>query len=176
MMQAIVLPLIYGCLLSFPPADGAAVDICDDKTRGKKCGSFSKCEDCVRCSSECAWCVIGGLCSRFCHHLQPCTDETCAKDASDFKCMQMQDAHYALTDFQNAGGVDLEAKAKKVKPGIAEERKDRNYDPFAFVVEDRPDKNIGIEKKFTGALDSSDPPSMGEAMLSNNGAGQLLRR
>ena len=107
-------------LVACGKANDAAVSTCDDKKRGKSCGSFSKCQDCVRCNSECAWCVIGGLCSRFCHDrvLNPCTDDTCAKDASDFKCMQMQDANYALTDFESAGGVDMKVKPKTVKPGV----------------------------------------------------------
>jgi hypothetical protein len=180
--HGITLVVVGLCLaVLYDPTRGSAdvMAICDDKKRGKKCGSFSNCEDCVRCNSECAWCVIGGLCNRFCHGrvLDPCTDDTCAKDAADFKCMQMQDANYAQTDFESAGGVDMKVKPKKVKPGITEERKDRNYDPFAYVIEDKPDKNLGVsQKKFSGALDGTDPPSMGEALLSNNGAGRLRRR
>ena len=158
------------------------VGLCDDKAAAgdlrdkKKCGDFSACEDCVRCKSECSWCVIGGLCTRFCSSVYDCTDDGCAKDPADFKCMTMQDANFAMTDFDLAGGINIKVKEKKVKTGVTEERKNRAYDPFIYVVKDKPDKKFGIKKKvYTGQLDNIDPPALGVPMLSNNGVGRLLR-
>jgi hypothetical protein len=137
--------LLICCLLSIHFETLTA--ICGDKDkRDKSCGSFSTCADCVECESQCAWCAIGASCNRFCFDSAdkktPCMDDGCVK-ATEFKCMTITTANYANTDYDREGGITLEKKPKDELDRATmdqEARKDRHYDPFAWVSKDITDK------------------------------------
>ena len=121
--------------------------ICGDKAkRGKSCGTYTKCSECVECESDCSWCAVGGLCSRFCFGTgiteSDCTDDGCVK-STEYKCMQIGNSNYANTDYEREGGIDQGKGHKKIFkpehiPGAAnqEQRKARSYSPFAWVTKD----------------------------------------
>ena len=125
--------------------------VCDVSKRNKKCDSYSTCQECTECDQDCAWCAIGGLCSKFCGaglDAKDCKDDACAKAADEFKCMQMVTSGDAAYDFQRRGGisVDKNKKAKKeIVRGIDKspnsERKARAYDPYVYVDEDLLEKS-----------------------------------
>jgi hypothetical protein len=127
------------------------------------------------------------LCNRFCQGAPPladkeCNDDGCVKE-TEYKCMQIGNANYANTNYEREGGIDQAKDNNKIAKkelnratDNQEARKNRAYNPFEYVEEDKiEDKVLCPDCKKQTWLGRDDGSLGGDSSLGSFILGANLR-